>query len=173
MNGGFGGRQIWGHDQWKKQLPVAQQKKFLQSFEDKRDYIRKTKAIVDRELHSRLDLLARSVNVSGRRIIVWSCAALDALRAGRAFRTGAVRLTEVTTGKIIPVDNGLFLASDIPANGYKTFVPIDRASPVPAADTSTTLDTPFYKVAFDLQRGGIASLVEKSTGREIADKTNP
>ena len=36
-----------------------------------------------------------------------------------------------------------------------------------------TLDTPFYKVAFDLKRGGIASLVDKQTGRELVDQASP
>ncbi len=48
MNGGYGGRGIWGLEEWKKRMPKAQQEKFLKSFDDKRDYIRKTKSNRDR-----------------------------------------------------------------------------------------------------------------------------
>ncbi len=37
----------------------------------------------------------------------------------------------------------------------------------------TTLETAFYRARFDLQRGAIASLVEKASGRELVDKTSP
>ena len=42
-----------------------------------------------------------------------------------------------------------------------------------SADPPTALDTPFFKVAFDLKRGGIASLVDKQTGRELVDQSSP
>src|SRR4029079_5402073 len=36
--------------------------------------------------------------------------------------------------------------------------------------TGTTLDTKFYTVKFDTQKGGIVSLVEKATGKELVDE---
>ncbi len=175
MNGAYGGRRIWGLEEWKKEMPEANQEKFLQSFEDKRDYIRKTQRIVNRELASRLDLLARSVGVAGSRIVVWN--ALPWTRSGlTAVPDGVVSpaaLTDLATGKIVPVDKGIFLAPDIPANGYKTFIPAAGAPGGESVDTSATFETAFYKVSFDLERGGVASLVEKSTGRELADRSSP
>ncbi len=138
----------------------------------------KPKAIViDRELDSRLDLLAKSVNADGQRIVIWN--ALPWMRSGIVRVPNGVTiptsLKDLTTGKVVEVDieNGSFLASDIPANGYKTFVPSEGHVADLSADMSTTFETPFYKVTFDLRRGGMASLIEKSTGRELADKSSP
>jgi alpha-mannosidase len=177
MNGAFGGRGIWGLDEWKKRMPKDHQQKFLQSFEDKRNYIRKTEAIVNRELDSRLDLLAHSINTNGRRIVVWN--PLPWPRSGivtvpdAASRPAAVQ--EPGIEKTQSLENGTFLASDVPANGYKTYLCVGQTSlvPVAGADISTAFETPFYRVTFDLQRGGITSLVEKHTGRELADTTSP
>ena len=165
MNGAFGGRQIWGLDRWKKQVPPRSTAKFLLSFEDKRDYIRKTQSIVDGGLRARLGLLAGSISVDGR-IVVWN--ALPWARTGVAQLSDPARapaaLKDLITGKIVPVQDGAFLASDIPPNGYMTFVPGADAAAASDSDTSTTLTTPFYKVSFDLERAGIASLVELSSG---------
>ena len=52
-----------------------------------------------------------------------------------------------------------------------------RTSPTrptgPTRPTNPPLKPPIFKAIFDLQRGGIASLIEKKTGRELADKTSP
>ena len=153
-------------DAWKKWLadaaqetsPGGEKKKWLKTFDDKRAYIRKTEAIVDRELRTRLALLAKNVKVDGRRMVVWNALPWP--------RSGIVE---------IPGRPGKWIyAEGVPANGYKTFSldarPDAAESPAVAADT---LDTPFYRVAFDTQRGGIASLVEKKTGRELVDKASP
>jgi alpha-mannosidase len=65
-------------------------------------------------------------------------------------------------------------AERVPANGYRTY-PAERgeaARPV-LNDPPTSLNTPFYKAAFDLKRGGLSSLVDKQTGRELVDQTRP
>jgi alpha-mannosidase len=156
MNGHYGGREIWGLAEWKAKLPPDRQAKFLQSFEDHRDYIRRTQAIVTNGLRQRLDLLARSVNVEGPRLVVWN--PLPWPRSG---------LVEV------PGKSGqLFWAADVPAHGYRVYsVPEPRTlNPEPSP---TALDTPFFQATFDLTRGGLASLVDKRTGRELADPNSP
>ena len=149
MNGQFGGRDIWPLAEWKKKLPLDRQKKFLQSFDDKRSYIRTTDEIVTQELQSRLDLLAQSVDASGPRIVVWN--ALPWARSG-----------------IVEIGGKELYAEDVPANGYKTF----PASAAVALAKSDSFDTPFYLVKFDLERGGISSLIEKKSGRELVDKSS-
>jgi len=150
MNGAFGGRDLWPLAEWKKKLPLDRQEKFLQSFEDKRNYIRTTDKIVTSELESRLNLLAQSVDASGPRIVVWN--ALPWARSG-----------------LVEVDGKQLYAGDVPANGYKTF----PTSAAVALVKSDSFETPFYRVTFDLQRGGISSLVDKKTSRELVDKSSP
>ena len=150
MNGQFGGRDLWPLAEWKRKLPLDRQEKFLQSFDDKRAYIRTTDKIVMGELQSRLDLLARSVDVSGPRIVVWN--ALPWVRSG-----------------IVKIGGKELYAEDVPANGYQTF----PASAAAAPTNAESFDTPFYLVQFDLERGGISSLIEKKSGRQLVDKSSP
>ena len=87
-----------------------------------------------------------------------------------------------------PARPGKFLyAEDVPANGYKTYgvqgprreVSLSVSDGAAAEgrtglqDGKLSLETPFYRVTFDLRRGGIASLVEKKTGRELVDRKSP
>ena len=145
---------------WKAAYDRGAYKKYEQVFDDKRAYARKEAEIVHRELGSRLDLLARSVKTAGPRVVVYN--ALPWPRSGLAEILGQA---------------GKFLyAEDVPANGYKTYrgrrgVYVRCVPRKPAS--SSALDTPFYHVTFDLNRGGIASLVEKKTGRELVDHTSP
>jgi hypothetical protein len=126
--------------------------KFEASFDDHRAYIRKAEAIVTNALQERLGLLARAVRVEGARVVVFN--PLPWERSG-----------------LVEVNGRQLHATDVPANGYKTF-PLPRVANVAMLHDST-LETPFFRVSFDLQRGGIASLVEKSTRRELVDKTSP
>ncbi len=159
MNGAYGGRLIWGLEEWQRQLPPDRQAKFLKSFDDHRDYIRRTETIVSRELQSRLALLAGAVKTDGARLVVWN--GLPWPRSGLVEVPGQPGQT--------------LLAEDVPASGYRTYpLPPPSPSELPAlSDPPIALDTPFFRVTFDLQRGGIASLIEKRTGRELADRASP
>ena len=103
-------------------------------------------------------MLAKSVNAEGSRIVVYN---------GLPWaRSGTVE---------IPGHPGRFIfVEDVPANGYKTIAPPPAADvDQPQSHPTDTLNTPFYKVIFDLQRGGIASLVDKKTGRELVEQSSP
>jgi alpha-mannosidase len=179
MNGSYGGNQLWGDD-WKNKLPVEQQRQFLASFDDHRNYIRKTDEIVRRELQSRLALLAQSVKADGRRIVVYN--PLPWQRSGMVtvdVEGGVYPLADLETGKMLSGDwNGkqyVFFAADVPAGGYRTYrVPkTSKWEPGICERTSNgTMETPQFKVVFDLERGGMASLIEKTTGRELVDKSS-
>ena len=138
-------------------------KKFESSFDDKRNYIRKADTIVTRELDARLALLAKSVKAGGDRVVVFNPLPWS--------RSGVVE---------VPGKSGLLLYADnIPAGGWKTF-PLADAKQAGAetrltagADGRVSLETARYKVTLDLKRGGIASLVAKSGGRELVDAGSP
>ncbi len=150
---------------WKAAYDRGAYKKYEQVFDDKRAYARTEAEIVHRELRSRLDLLARSVKTAGPRVVVYNALPWP--------RSGMIE---------IPARPGKFIyAQDVPASGYKT-IPLDRGTGIlpveqkhvgQAGKPDVRLDTPFYGVVFDLRRGGIGSLVEKKTGRELVDRTSP
>lgn len=143
---------------WKTACERGAYKKYEAAFDDKRAFARKADEIVHRELAARLDLLAKSVETEGSRVVVYNSLPWN--------RSGSVE---------IPGQPGQFLfAEDVPAGGYRTYQ-MDQVKPAAPVlkDPPATLDTPFFKVAFDLKRGGIASLVDKQTGRELVDKSSP
>ena len=68
---------------------------------------------------------------------------------------------------VVEIDGTSFVAKDIPALGYRTFPP---PPPMQSKTLSgNTLENEFIKVTLDPVRGVIASLLEKSTGREWVD----
>ena len=143
---------------WKKARAEGYYKRFEASFDDKRAFIHRTAALVETGLRERLDRLARSVDRSGDRVVVFN------------------PLPWVRSGVVdIPGKPGTCLfAEDVPPNGYKTF----RASKLKTREAAVKLETTVFKTAFytvtlDLKRGGIASLIERSTGRELVDQSSP
>ena len=146
-------RYLYGAD-WKAAYDRGAYQKYEAAFDDKRAFARNADVIVQRELRSRLELLAKSVNAGGKRIVVYN--ALPWPRSG-----------------LVTVDGRQYFAKDIPACGYKTLSDLSDASDLSGAPGKTTLETPYFKAIFDLKRGGIASLVEKQTGRELVDQTSP
>ncbi len=148
---GISQRYLYG-DEWKAARASGAYKKYEAAFDDKRAYARRENAIVGGELKTRLDLLAQAVNTGGLRAVIYN--ALPWERSGMVEVGGQLRYVE-----------------NVPPNGYKTISA--AAEPGSKADTETTLKTPFYRVTFDLKRGGIASLIENRTGRELVDQTSP
>ena len=128
-------------------------KKFEGSFDDKRAFIRKTAAIVDEGLRERMDLLAKSVKAEGERVVVFN--PLPWKRSG-----------------LVEVDGHCYFAKEVPAGGYLTLQEAPAHDETPSADAAV-IETRHFKVVLDLKRGGIASLVDKASGRELVDKTSP
>jgi hypothetical protein len=147
---GISQRYLYG-DEWKAARASGRYKKCEAAFDDKRAYARKESEIVGRELRTRLNLLAQSTDTAGKRCIVYN--ALPWQRSG-----------------MVELDGKLQYVADVPASGYRTFSPEESAAP--KIDEKAALETPFYRVTLDVKRGGIASLVEKKTGRELVEQSS-
>lgn len=167
MNAEYGPRRLYG-DAWKQwmtdmeneplpangdysKLPRGSKRKWLQSYDDHRNYANTAASIVNKELNDRLLLLASSVKTKGKSIVVYN--ALPWKRSG-----------------IVEVDGIKIFAEDVPANGYKT-VPFKEEKGVEG--NAAKIETSYFIVSFDLEKGGIRSLVETTTGRELVDQTSP
>ncbi len=181
MNAAFGPRYSFGED-WKKWLKEAKNEPvpvdgdysklkkslatdtqrgsktlWLKSYDEHRKYIRNVNEIVTDELSLRLNLLAKSVSAVGKRYVVYNALPWK--------RSGLVKL---------PGNNGnTIFVKDIPANGYVTILENGLQSRPNSYDEQTNLITPNFSVEFDLKRGGIISLKEKKTNRELIDKSSP
>lgn len=152
---GIANRYLYG-EEWKAARARGAFKKYEAAFDDKRAFAHKADEIVHRELSQRLELLAKSVKTEGKRIVVYNGLPWE--------RSGVVE---------VPGEPGKFIfAEKVPANGYRTY-PTDSSGRSDQSSSKTTLDTPFYQATFDLKRGGLASLVDKQTGRELVDQASP
>jgi alpha-mannosidase len=180
MNAEFGPRYSYGDD-WKKWVTEAKAEhvpadgdysklrngsaqnpqegsktKWLKSYDAHRQYIYNASEIVTGELTNRLNLLAKSVCVSGKRFVVYNSLPWK--------RSGMVEL---------PGENGRkVFVKDIPANGYATISEKDLKDKPISFDEKTELNTPYFTAIFDLKKGGIVSLKEKKTNRELVDKSS-
>lgn len=180
MNAEYGPRYSYGND-WKKwtdeaaaepipengdyadlknsdahHTSIGSKRKWLHSYDEKRQYIRNTNDIVSTTLSQRLDQLAAATNKKGKRVVVYN--PLPWKRSGMIED---------------PWNKGqYYYLPDIPASGYVTCSPDElRASGVTHSE-QPSFSTPYFDVTFDLAKGGISSLVEKSTGRELVDKSS-
>ena len=129
-------------------LPAGKSQKLEASWEDKTNYIRNAASITSSLFDTGLSALTRAVDAEGSRIVVYN--PLPWPRSG-----------------MVEVDGTSFLATDVPAGGYRTFPP----PPATASKTlsGSTLENKFVRVTLDPVRGVIGSLVDKRTGREWVD----
>ncbi len=131
-----------------KELPANKYQKLQSSWEDKTNYIRNAASITSSLLNAGLTALTRAVDAAGSRVVVYN--PLPWPRSG-----------------VVEIDGTSFVAKDIPALGYRTFPPPPPVESKPLA--GNTLENEFIKVTLDPVRGVVASLLEKSTGREWVD----
>jgi alpha-mannosidase len=163
----------YGED-WKRLLAAGHYDKWLKTFEDKCAYIRTTERIIHRELGSRLRLLAQGVNEEGKRIVIYNPLPWPRTELVHYF-PGESDDGWLPIGPDGAIEEFVFLAKEVPANGYTTYrvTAKDRLDSTLTKSADVKLDTRFYRVTFDLKRGAIASLVEKASGRELVDQSSP
>ena len=124
--------------------------KFEASFKDKAHYINTTDSIIGTNFNARINLLANNVKANAGDLVVYN--PLPWMRSGMVD----------FNGEKIAVKN-------IPADGYKVIK--NPASTFTESNANTTiLNTNFYTVKFDTKKGGIVSLIEKATGKELVDQ---
>ncbi len=128
------------------------------SWDDKADYIRKADRIAKTITDENIKALAGAVKHDGTTPAIVVYNPLPWPRSGR------VTLALGEDSVQIPV-------KDIPACGYKVIVPEGIAQPRHPADSDkpVVLENETFKVTLDPQRGGLASIVDKRTGREWLD----
>lgn len=144
-------RYLYG-DNFRKAREKGYYKKFESSFEDHRAYIRQAEALVSGNLNKRLELLVGHVRFKGNRILVYNPLPWT--------RSGAVK-----------VNGKDYFADQVPPCGYLVLPALAEKAIVSAKVSGNMVETKYFKAHFDLKRGGLASLIEKSTGRELVDQS--
>ena len=167
--------------------------KYLETSWDEHDqYIRNATQTISAPLYNQISTLADQVNQPGRRLVVynplpWKRSGQVAL--GMCYWPRPKALKAVDSGELIPVwfearpaERGgsggclMFHAKEVPAMGYRTFIPVfdqEIAEQKTLSVNSQTLESPFFKLTLDPVKGGVASLIDKRTNRELVDVNAP
>jgi alpha-mannosidase len=147
---------------------------------------RATTAAAERDdlLRSSMASLADSIAAGVNSIIVfnplsWKRSGEVTIDLDRGFE-----IADRATGQTIPylvVHEGEnfqrveFVAQDVPGAGYKVYDLRQSQTPAATAQTSssTTLESPFYRVELDPASGAIRSIFDKQLQRELVDANSP
>jgi alpha-mannosidase len=176
---GYGKDLKWSYGEaWIAERKSGRFQRLEESWAEHTYYIETAARIVRSSMETAMTDLARSVGSERERIVVFN--PLPWNRNGivhlKKSSTGPKALRPLNGGPAVPVDEKdgeiCFWARDIPATGYRAFEPANT----PAAEPGFTpiahpesLENESLKVSLDPGRGGVRSLVEKSTGRELVD----
>ena len=169
-------RQRFHDPDWRERYERGDFKHIDAALEYHREYARDAHRMAQEGIRERMELLARSVDADGPRFVVFN---------PLPYARDAVVEVEMPKGYSLPDgerDGGKvrFLAKGLPAGGYKTFAvkkleklenlegleKLERLEKLEVLD-GQPLKLRHFTVKFDLEKGGIASLVENTTGREL------
>ena len=174
---------------WRARYESGEYKDFDATFQYHADYARRAHKAAQDGIKARMAALARSVVAEGPRVVVFNPlpyardAVVEVEMPEGFSMPGGVR----DGGKV------RFLAKGLPPGGYKTFAAekgkccqcenvassnvassqshqsnqLALKTGIGNISTLATLHTRHFAVKFDLEKGGIASIVEKATGREL------
>ena len=95
-----------------------------------------------------------------------------------------LEIVDLSTRQVVPFEvlntgkslrHVRFLASDVPAIGYKCYQlrAAKSESPAPAAVVASVLENRYYRVELDASSGAIRSIFDKELNRELVDSSSP
>ncbi len=169
-------------DTWRQQRAEGKFAKLEASWAEHTAYIEAARDLLVPLRERQLQTLARSVEVDGDRIVVfnplpwqrdglvslpWPDAAPAALRPVGGLSTLSA---DVQQGVL------QFVARDVPAMGYQTYVvaaPAEAHTELTCDPQQHNLVSPHFTVTLDPLRGGVRQLVDRHTGRPWADDAAP
>ena len=152
------------------------------SWKEKGDRVYQAEKVLYPAYDREMDRLASSVNFNGQKIVVFN--PLPWTRSGMVTiqqQNKIEALRDLRTGEVVKVHNEgnvlRFIARYVPSSGYTTYVPApapktpDALKPV-ADEKSGIIENEFFKVKIDRERGAIASITDKKSGREMVDQNS-
>jgi hypothetical protein len=173
------GPRVYG-EAWEREHATGKFARMEESFADHGAYSNHLHDLTGKAAAANLRALAENVNAEGPRVVVYN---------GLAWRRGGMvevdlsgaapeALKDAVTGETVPAEkvNGRlrFLASDVPAMGYRTYLHARAAQPRAAVlkvhKDARTIENRRFKVTIDAAGGRIASIIDKRSGRELVDR---
>lgn len=168
-------------DVWSQERKDGRFQKLEASWEEHSSYIRNVRNRLQPLLEQRLQELADGIKVEGKRIVVfnplpWNRTGLVTISNHSASEIQALK--PIDGGKLIAVEHGpgfmRFVAPEVPPLGYRAFIPalIPRTSRREDKNPgSNTLENRYFRIELDPANGSVKSMVDKRSGRELADPT--
>ena len=179
----YGGGAKFGYGEvWKADHAQGRFQRLEDSWAEHTAYIEKARDLISPVLRNELESLATAVCAEGKRVVVFNPLPWkrDGLVIARSLDAAVSALKPVDGGDAVPAASSgrvmRFVARDVPAMGYRSYVPVkaEIASTVLATDAQAgTIENSFLRVILDPASGTIRSLVDKRTGRELATTGGP
>ena len=198
------GEHTWGFDAkafprlygkpWEDALSAGRYARLIESWGEHAAYIRGAAETSRQALAANMQALARAVQVPGRRILVFNPlpwprdgsvaielppAAKPGSKDAAASRPPAVVLQDAVSRRFVAAEvrgsSLCFLARDVPALGYRTYVVSDETErtsggpPGTEPARATTLENALFRAELDPAHGTVKSLVDRRSGRELVD----
>ncbi len=176
----YGGELRWDYgDVWKADRAAGRFSKLEASWAEHTGYIKQAQEEFAPMIDGAMRILAERVGPEGQRIVVFN--PLPWQRGGivRVKSVGASlsALRPADGGPAVPAiadgDEIFFLARDVPAMGYRTFVPAGAAESgddLRSDARARIIENEYLRIMLDPARGGICSAVDKRTERELVDQ---
>lgn len=150
------------------------------SWKEKALRVTDAERVIQPELNDKIRELANSVNVREAHITVynplpWKRDGLVNLQIQSGNLKNATALKDIITGDITDLTNQgnviRFIAKDVPAMGYKSYIPV-AGKVISNSDSRLTskddiMENAYFKVTIDRLKGGISSIIDKRSGLEM------
>lgn len=155
------------------------------SWKEKGAHVFEARRITVPALTEEMNRLAAGVSVQGSRIVVYN--PLPYTRSGpveikaHSGWYGLKAIRDAQTGQAVPLVNKdnvyRFIASDVPAMGYRTYIPADPAAPgyppeLQLNEADGVLSNAYLTVRIDRKTGNVVSVTDKVTGREMVNSAS-
>ena len=175
-------RRLYG-EAWKQASKKGDYKAWEDSWEEKGAFADEVESTVSKELNKQLKVLAASVDTAHEHIVVfnglpWKRGGLVSFLVDDTLKR-VTAVQDVVSKQVFPLSQERvgsrqrsFIAKDIPAGGYRTFVPyhgeIDKPELFSDAD-SQVIENDYFRITASAEKGAITSIIDKLSKRELVD----
>ncbi|MBI9018362.1 MAG: hypothetical protein JEZ07_14000 [Phycisphaerae bacterium] len=167
-------------EEFEKELKEGRFAKYQESWREKGEHALNIRDITSDSLTRDMSLLAQAVEVNGKRIAVYNALpwARDGLVELIIPGFQGKSLLDTHSGKCISFakatgDKIIFIASDVPAMGYRAYRILDESilgkAVLVANESESIIENRFFSIKLDPAIGSIVSIIDKQTGRQLVD----
>lgn len=177
------GKRLPYGDEWAELRRQGKYERLEASWDEHSAYIRKAEQEITPWLRDGLEALAKSTGRSGLRVVVfnplpWKRSGLVSVTLPGAAPVAFQPADAAAPPAFVDAHEGqaTFLAADVPALGFRTFVPASgkaHTAELIANAAEPGIEGPYFKAVLDPVRGAVRSLIVRPSGRELVEAAAP